>query len=323
MDLQGHSLAELRDLTETALAVAAAHESGIFTALGEAAADAGALARRLELDPRATDIVCQALVEMGLLERTDGAYRPTEACRRELCDPDAPDYVAAGLSHWLSSMEKWVRLADVIRDGGPAEKRPSRRDPSRAKRFMSAMAAAPDERIRRIVDLCLERRPDARTVLDVGGGPGHITRAFVGRGLEGTLLDTEDIVDYVVDAYGLEDVDGLEVVVGDFNEALPNGPFDVVLFSNVLHIYSPERNLEALRRAARVLTPGGVVAVAEFLRGRSPRAARFGIQMLLHTDQGNAYGEDQVKRWLDEAGFAGVQVADLDENRQLVTALKA
>lgn len=323
MDVHGHTLAELRDLTEAALAVAAAHEVGLFRALGGGPADAETLARRLDLDPRATTIVCQALVEMGLLEEAGRGYRPTERCREELCDPDAPGYSAGGLSHWLSSMGAWVRLEEVIRRGGPLEKRAERRDATRAGRFMSAMAAAPDERIQRIVELCLQRKPDARTVLDVGGGPGHMSRAFVDRGVSATLLDTPDIVDHVMDGYGLRGVDGLSVVPGDFNQSLPPGPFDVVLLSNVLHIYAPERNRALLARASEALTVGGVVAVAEFLRGRSPRAARFGIQMLLHTDEGNAYDQEELSAWLRESGFAAIEVVDLDAQRQLVTAMKS
>lgn len=323
MDLQGHSLAQLRDLTEATLAIASAHEVGIFRALAQGPAEPGTVAGRLGLDPRATTIVCQALAEMGLLEERGGVYRPTTACREELCDPDAPGYVAGGLPHWLSSMGSWVRLGEVVRRGGPLEKRPERRDATRLRRFMSAMAAAPTDRIDRIVELCLERRPDARTVLDVGGGPGLMSRAFVDRGVSVTLLDTPDVVEHVMDAFGLVDVDGLDVVKGDFTEALPPGPFDVVLLSNVMHIYSPERNRALLGRTAASLAPGGVAAVAEFLRGRSPRAARFGIQMLLLTDEGNAYGDQEVSDWLEEAGFRGIQVADLDTDRQLVTAVRA
>ena len=150
-----------------------------------------------------------------------------------------------------------------------------------------------------------------------------MSRAFVDRGVSATLLDTPDIVDHVMDGYGLRGVDGLSVVPGDFNQSLPPGPFDVVLLSNVLHIYAPERNRALLARTFEALTVGGVVAVAEFLRGRSPRAARFGIQMLLHTDEGNAYGQEELSAWLLESGFAAIEVVDLDAQRQLVTAMKS
>ena len=261
-------------------------------------------------------------MELGLLEEVAGTYRPTARCRAELCDPGSDAYVAGGLSHWLSSMRSWTRLDEVLRRGGPLEKRAEKRDATRVNRFMSAMAAAPEERIRRIVALCLERKPDAKTALDVGGGPGLMSRAFAARGLEATLLDTPEVIEHVRDVYGLASVDGLETVAGDFNEALPEGPFDIVLLSNVLHIYGPERIRALFARVAAVTRPGGVVAIQEFLRGRSGRAGRFGIRMLLLTDEGNAYSEAELAGWLRAAGFAEARVDDVDEDRQLLTAAR-
>lgn len=323
MDLRNRTLAELRDLTESTLLVAAAHEVGLFASLGKEPADAGALAEQLDLDGRATNIVCEALVELGLLDVDDGAYRPTPRCREELCDPERSGYVAGGLSHWLRSMRAWTHLDEVLHHGGPLEDRPASREEPRVARFMSAMASAPEERVKRIVDLCLERRSGAASLLDLGGGPGHMSRAFAERGVAATMLDTHDVVHHVTAAYGLGEVDGLTVLSGDFNtDPLPRGPFDIALLSNILHIYPPERNVALLKKVADVTTAGSLVAVAEFLRGRSGRAGRFGVQMLLHTDGGDAYGEDDIAAWLEEAGFGDVRVDDLDPDRQLVTALR-
>lgn len=323
MDPSDWTLAESRDLSQVALLVAAAHEVGLFTAIGKEPADAGGLAERLGLNGHATRVVCEALVEVGLLTADDGAYRPTPRCREELCDPEDAGYAAGGLSHWLATMRSWTGLDEVLRRGGPLEARAARRDSGGVKRFMSAMATAPAERVTRIVDICLERRPDAATVLDLGGGPGHMSRAFAARGLTATIVDTADVVEYVVDAYGLGEVPSIRVVAADFNaDPLPRGPFDIVLLSNILHIYPPELNAALLRKVADVSAPGGVVAVAEFLRGRSGRAARFGVQMLLHTQGGDAYGEDEVADWSSEAGFGDVRVDDLDSDRQLLTAIR-
>lgn len=72
-------------------------------------------------------------------------------------------------------------------------------------------------------------------VLDLGGGPGHIARAFADEGLEVTLLDTPKTVAWVRGAYGLDEAERIHPVGADFLEdPLPEGPFDVVLLSNVL-----------------------------------------------------------------------------------------
>ncbi len=317
------TLGELRDLADATVLVAAASDAGIFEALHAAPASARAVAERLGFDLRATRIVLQALVETGFVEEAEGRFGLTGRGARELGDPGAPGYVGRGLPHWLRSIRGATRLGEVLHRGGPLERRAPRRSPKDVARFTSAMSAAPAERIRRMVDLCLERNPDARTVLDLGGGPGHVSRAFVERGLRATLLDTPDITAHVTDAFGLGEVEGLDVVAGDFNrDPLPEGPFDIVLLSNVIHIYG-EATVEALfGKAADVLASGGVLAVAEFLRGRSRRAAPMGLQMLLKSEAGDTYSAETIGEWLRAAGLTAVRVDALDEDRQLVTGMR-
>jgi SAM-dependent methyltransferase len=317
------TLGELRDLADATVLVAAAADAGLLEALHAAPASADEAADLLAYDPRATRIVLQALAETGFVEEAEGRFRLTERGARELGDPRAPGFVGRGLPHWLCSIRGATRLAEVLRLGGPLEKRAPRRSPEDVARFTSAMSAAPPERIRRMVDLCLARCPDARRVLDLGGGPGHVSRAFVERGLRATLFDTPDIVAHVGKAFGLEAVEGLDLVAGDFNrDPLPEGPFDVVLLSNVIHIYGEATVAALFEKGAGVLGPGGVLAVAEFLRGRSHRAAPMGLQMLLRSEAGDTYSADAIGEWLTAAGLTDVEVGALDEDRHLVTAVQ-
>lgn len=281
------------------------------------------LAERLDFDARAARITLLALEEAGLLERDGERFAPTAECRPALCDPQSDSYTGGGLPLWLRSIRGWTRLGEALSRGGPLEARSKERSPEEVARFMAGMAAAPRDRVERIVDVCLERHPSARSVLDVGGGPGHMTRTFVARGLSGTLFDVPVVIDYVTDAYGLGSMEGLSTVAGDLKtDPLPEGPFDIVLISNVMHIYDPEVNRRLLAKAADVVRPGGIIAIAEFLRGRSTKAGHFGIQMLLKSDGGDAYSEADFTEWLADAGFGGVQVADLDPDRQLLTAVR-
>ena len=316
-------LGELRDLADAMVLVAAAAEAGIFETLHAAPAAAPEVAERMGFDPRATRIVLQALVGTGFVEAAGDRFRLTERGAAELGDPRSPGFAGRGLPHWLRSIRGATRIGEVLRRGGPLEKRAARRSPEDVARFMSAMSAAPSERIRRMVELCLARNPEARTVLDLGGGPGHASRAFVERGLRATLFDTPDIVSHVGDAFGLKAVEGLDLVAGDFNrDPLPEGPFDIVLLSNVIHIYGEDAVRALFETTAGVLAPGGVLAVAEFLRGRSGRAPPMGLQMLLKTEAGDTYSEETIGGWMEAAGLGDVRVDDLDEDRQLVTALR-
>lgn len=324
MQLDDYTLAQLRDLTDATLLVAGASAAGIFQALRNAPATADELADRLAFDRRATGIVLRALVETGLVEQVDNRFAPSPRCARELCDPEGNDFVGRGLPHWLNSVRAATHIPEVLRRGGPLDRDSPDRTIDDVARFMAAMSAAPRERIERVVDFCLQRKSGAKSILDLGGGPGHMARAFIDRGLRATLFDVPDIVAHVADAYGLRDEPELDLVAGDFlTDDLPAGPFDIVLVSNVIHIYGPHEIQSLFHKVAGALEPGGLVAIVEFLRGRSPRAARFAVLMLLKTDAGNTYSFEEVGTWLQEAGFSHVSVDDLDEERNLVTAVRA
>jgi SAM-dependent methyltransferase len=322
--LDNFTFGELRDLADATLLIAAAVEAGIFHALADAPATPDELARRLDYDPRATRMVMLALAELGVLQPNNDRFAPSPRCSEELCDPTSPAYVARGMPHWLHNVQGVTRIGEVLREGGPLDGTEPERTPANIARFMGAMAAAPRERIDRIVEVCLTRRPDARTVLDLGGGPGHMTRVFVERGLRATLYDTTDIIAYVTEAFGLRDIAALSVVAGDFTvDALPPGPFDLVLISNVVHIYGPATIRELFGKVAASVEPGGVLAVAELLRGRSARAASLAIQMLLKTEAGDMYMFDELSGWMAEAGFTDARLDALDDERDLVSAVRA
>lgn len=329
MRVEGHELSELRDLAETTATVAAAFDAGVFRALAEGAASAPDVADRAGLDPRAVAILLPVLAEIGLLERDGDRFTLPEPTRRSLADPDADEFEGGGLPLWLHNLRSFTHLPEVLKSGEPLDRDDEGEDEARDSlaRFMAGMAASPRARVERIVDACLARAPqsDGRppAVLDLGGGPGHMTRTFVERGLRGTLFDRPETVEFVADAYGLADIDGLELAGGDFMEdPLPEGPFHVVLISNVVHMYAPEQNRGLLNKVAGVTAPGGVVGIADFFRGRSRRAVRFALVMLLRTEGGNTYSEGEVGGWLDETGFTAPETVQVDDDRHLITALR-
>ncbi|MEJ2215420.1 MAG: methyltransferase [Gemmatimonadota bacterium] len=317
---------DMRDGAETAVLVSAAVETGLLRALVSGPSTAAEVAARLDLDERAVGIVLAALVPAGLVTVDNECFALTEVGRGQFADAASPEYMAGGLPHWLSVVRAFTRLPEAIREGGPVGDRlPGERARGHVARFMSAMASRNDEQVSRTVALVLGRRPRARAALDLGGGPGVYARAMRAAGVEHvTLYDQPETIDYVLEAYDLGSAPGIEAVRGDFMlDPLPAGPFDIVLLSNVVHIYEAEANAALLRRAAQVTAPGGVVAIGDFVRGRSPRAARFAVVMLLRTEGGNTYDEATYERWLRDSGFVDVQVDDLNDRAQLVTAVRA
>jgi SAM-dependent methyltransferase len=314
-------LRECRRGAEWAAVAAAAVQVGLFEALAESPASANELARRLGLDARALGIVVEALLALGLVAREGSELRLGEEARARFVDQSSGVYEAGAVKRWLKTMRRWVRLDEALRAGGPL-----REDGDGAERvasFQAAMATKPPDQVRHVVASCLRRRPRATSVLDLGGGPGVHSRAFAARGLRVTLFDTPETIEHVGEAYELREAGGIELVAGDFLESLPAGRYDIVLLSNITHIYDADTNRDLLSRVASLQAPGDLLAIMDFVRGVSEFAPLFAITMLLATDSGNTYHLDMYRQWLTAASYEEMEVEDIDADRQLITALRA
>ncbi len=105
-------------------------------------------------------------------------------------------------------------------------------------------------------------RPGMR-VLDVGCGPGTITRDFGALvGPDGEVLGIDSSADVVAQAVAACDLSQVRFAVGDaLHLELPDGSYDVVHAHQVLqHLADP---VAALREMRRVTRPGGLVAVRD------------------------------------------------------------
>lgn len=325
-----HDLKAFRRGAEWALVAATAHELQVFETLAAGPATGPELAERLSLDPRGAEILLTALEELDLARREDGEnFALTGQARARFVDRDAPDFEASAMALWHVHIRDWATgLGTAIRRGAAPEEAADDggEDPESRRRFLAAMAAKDPEMVRRTVDACLARLgqhpPPEPRILDLGGGPGTFARAFAERGASTVLMDRPEVVELAVEEYGLAEVEGLELVTGDFLRELPAGPFDIVFLANITHIYDPPTNAELLRRLAGTVRPGGAVAILDFVRGLAEFAALFAITMLLNTERGNTYSREAYEVWLRAAGFESVRFQALDADRHLVTALR-
>jgi predicted nicotinamide N-methyase len=293
-------------------------KTGLFSSLTEKK-DIPSLAQELGADERALYIVLEALCAMGYVERKKDGYIIADRAR-PLFIEGGKDYVGGYLPHTLNKLNAWLELPQIIKG-----EKIGRRKPDNISIFMNAMASTPDEDIREIVSHCLDKKKNAKTVLDLGGGPGKYSKVFVNRGLKAVLLDTPETIDYVSGAFGLAAIRNLTLKKGDFTEDEVVNEFeelfDIVFMGNITHIYSEDMNRNLLMRVGRLLNKGGMVAIEDFVRARSPYAEMFAVNMLANTQGGGTWTEEQYRTWLKKAGFSNIEVLDLaDKEKQLITA---
>jgi ubiquinone/menaquinone biosynthesis C-methylase UbiE len=152
------------------------------------------------------------------------------------------------------------------------------------------------------------------TLLDVGGGSGAYTIAFLKNSpqLRAVVFDLKNVIPITQEKIreaGVED--RVTFVEGDFyKDPLPVG-CDLALLSAIIHQNSPEQNLSLYRKIYRALRSGGALLIRDHImdatRTRPPAGALFALNMLVNTPAGDTYTFGEVKEALESAGFTDVE----------------
>lgn len=277
---------------EERLLLWAARETGVLEALLTEAGTPREVAAATGVTERAARIVVRALADDGYFEHVDGGYEPTNRALGFLTKTDVRSIGSA--PHALDTLSRWFALPETMETGEVP-------DPPEhwTRNFMGAMASVDPQTVRASVTAAEHARPRPERVLNVGGGPGDFAREFARRGAAVTLLDRPEVVEIVAPPLENEPV---ELVSGDALEGLPSG-FDLVFCSRITHMFGPEGNRRLFGNCYEALSPGGAVVCTDFVRGRSPRAPAFAVNMLAQTENGDTYAEEEYSDWLTEAGF--------------------
>lgn len=298
------------------LILGAAVKTGIIEAINRKPLTIEELAREIGADERALWVVTEALATLGYLNKTRGRLQLTGEAVNMFYKPDAPNYTGFSFMHRYNIINSWMLLPEVISSGQP---RPRERSPDNMKYFMGAMSCGSRLSAPEVAGFCLADSGSGKKVLDIGGGPLTYARAFAEKGAFVIVLDLPEVVEYMKPALG--EVKGIEMVPGDFNIGLPQGPFDLAFLGNICHIYGENENRALFKRIAAVLVKDGRIAVVDFIRGTNPFAAVFGVNMLVSTKNGGTWTLEQYTEWLTAAGFSNVELGEAG-GRQVILAKK-
>jgi 2-polyprenyl-3-methyl-5-hydroxy-6-metoxy-1,4-benzoquinol methylase len=291
---------------QEAVVLGCAKREGLLEVVADGSSSADEVANRLGMSPRAVHALLSALAEMGVLAEDGNRFRLLEAHRGSLLDRSHPGYAGGLVAHRFELLRKWGRMPEILKTGSPIEEEDEpEQGPEDKETFIYSMRRLAKPGVRTVADLLLSRLPENPRLLDVGGGPGTYAEAFAEGGARVTVFDLPEVIELMKEHL---DAAGISAVGGDFNERLPEGPFDAAYLGSVSHIYGPEENLTLIKRVAGSLSPGGLIAIRDFVRGLSKEAALFAVNMLVNTHSGNTYSEEEYRGWLNTAGFEGIEL---------------
>lgn len=289
----------------------AALELDLCTVVGNRTWTISNLAKELKVSERGLAILCRNLAMAGVLIKKGSIYKNSRLGATAL-NAHHPAYRGGYLDLIKSHWGDWCRLQESIRTGLPIDHEVPD-SPEWRRRFTWAMHHRTLEIAPAITAQVKLGRAD--TLLDLGGGPGTYALAFLAHHprLRATVCDRDAALDVAREVAATHKSGRrLSYLPLDFMKEPIPGTYDVIWYSNVLHIYSPEDNRAIFRRALAALAPGGRLIIQDaFLHDREglfpADASLFAVSMLLFTKGGDTYPALEVKRWLREAGFSLVQ----------------
>ncbi|MEA2391139.1 MAG: hypothetical protein QOK31_1248 [Solirubrobacteraceae bacterium] len=286
---------------------------GVFEALERQPDDAAGLARRLELAPPGVDVLLTALHACGYVKRDGGRFAITPAVRRF-----ALEGAAQSLTDWAGVFaydmwEHFGHLEETVRSGRPIGLHEREPDDPYWERYMRGLF----DLSKLSADIVARLIPTAGTpkrMLDLAGGHGGYAMAMCRRHpeLRATIVELEGsarIGRKIVAEEGMDD--RVSFQVGDLFETDLGAGHDLATTFQIVHHFTPEQNVELLRRARESLRSGGTVAILELERPAGRRAADqvgalTGVLFYV-TSLARTFTAREMADFLGEAGFRRIR----------------
>ena len=296
---------------------------GFFRQLGMGEMEEEALRVRMELGKRGFVVLTTALKAMGLVREERAGWLALTPLSREHLVPGAPFDVSGYLGLGANNPSV-LAMVERLRSNRPSGANThTAGDPGTTHTFRDGVPSALDaEASARDSTLCLAGRarnvapylgerirlPEARVLLDVGGGSGIYAYEILRTHplLRAVILDRPEVLKVAEDCAREWGVwERVEFHPADLlKDAYPSA--DVVLFSNVLHDWDVEDCRALVLRAAGSVSSGGSVLIHDvFLNDAmdGPLPVALYSALLFALSEGRAYSGAEYRSWLTAAGL--------------------
>jgi SAM-dependent methyltransferase len=300
---------------------------GIFTALDAGPATSKSLAGKLQLSQDALARFMRALKSMGLIAERNGTYSKT-AISRNYLGAASGENCSDMLIHLETLKSSWANLSYSLKKGTMhAPRKGALADyPRQLKRFLGAMHASGAVKSAVIGKLFPLHR--YRHLLDIGGGMGTYAVAFALKNpaLQATVFDLETVVPHAKKYIRQCGMDRrVSVAAGEcLSDPFPGNDYDLVLLSNILHIYAPGDVRSIIKKAARALQSSGTLLIHDYITGSGDQGfvSLFDMTMLVGTPEGRCHAHDDLSQWMKESGLSRIKTKTVNAGTSIVWGVK-
>jgi 3-hydroxy-5-methyl-1-naphthoate 3-O-methyltransferase len=313
------------------LIIGAAVANNVFESLAGGPRALDEVSRETGASTRGLRAIMNALVGLELLTKRGQKYSLTSESEAFLVK-NRPGTLAGFYSmNRVRLIEQWMQLDEIVRTGRPAEAR-NQEEPG--TKFFT-------ELVENIIPMSygaaqalanhlrLGRTKKEVRVLDLAAGSGiwGIALAQSSPCVRVTAVDWAGMIPTtkrITQKFGVGD--RFEFIAADLLEADFGSGYDVATLGHILHSEGEERGRKLLKKTASALGSGGTVAIGEWLvndeRTGPLNGLIFAVNMLVNTERGDTFSFNEIKRWLEEAGFKKARKLKAPGPSPLVLATK-
>ena len=261
-----------------------------------------------------------ALVGLDVLSKdNDGNYALTEESATFLVTRKPTYHGAFFLLTREPMLSSWGPLFEVVRTGRP-EHHINREDEGTDffLRFVEDIFPIHYAGAQALAKaLALPPSSGPISVLDLAAGSGVWSVALAQQlpQVRVTAVDWPGVIAVtkkVTSRYGL--AARYTFIAGDLHTADFGQGHTIATLGHILHSEGEARSRQLLKKTLEALTPGGTIAIAEILVDAERRTAApaliFAVNMLVNSDEGDTFTFDEIRGWLEDAGFERVRTVE-------------
>jgi phospholipid N-methyltransferase len=269
-------------------------------------------------------MVADAMVALGLVQRTGEHYQNAPVADAFLSGRTATDVRPILRQFNRLSYPRWVHLEEAVRTGKAVfgEFAFTADEQQIYSEGVEAITAGTAQALATQYDFSRHRR-----VLDLGGGTGSFLMAILRQHptLACTLFELPSVASVARRRLATTPLaQDLQIVEGDFFQDQIPMDHDAIIIANVWHNYSPERNVELLRRVRQSVAEETRLLLVDFWTDPThtqPLAAALMVGgFLLTTGEGDVYSVEEVHGWLQATRWRPVTHVPLGGPSSLIVA---